>query len=36
MSFTGAYLRNIPVADNNGIKSNLYEAFDDKGVIKEG
>lgn len=36
MSFTGAYLRNIPVVDNNGVKSSLYEAFDDKGQIKDG
>ena len=36
MSFTGAYLRNIPVTDNNGVKSNMYEAFDDKGNIKDG
>lgn len=29
-------MRNIPVTDNKGQKSNLYEAFDDNGKIKEG
>jgi hypothetical protein len=36
MAFTGAFMRNIPVTDNKGQKSNLYEAFDDNGKIKEG
>lgn len=36
MSFTGAYLRNIPAIDNNGVESNMYESFDDKGGIKDG
>lgn len=36
MSFSCAYLRNIPVADENGNASNLYEAFDENGGIKKG
>ena len=36
MNFSGAYLRNIPVTDNMGKASNLFEAFDENGNIKEG
>ena len=36
MALSGAFLRNIPVTDNNGKKSNLFEAIDENGKIKEG
>jgi len=36
MSMTGAFLRNIPVTNNKGEKSNLFEAIDENGKIKEG
>jgi len=36
MSMAGAYFRNIPVTDDQGNKSNLYEAFDENGSIKDG
>ena len=36
MAMAGAYLRNIPVTDNEGKKSNLYEAFTEDGKIKDG
>ena len=36
MSMAGAFMRNIPVTNDKGEKSNLYEAFDENGNIKTG
>jgi hypothetical protein len=36
MSFASAYMMNIPVKDNNGKDSTLWEAFDADGKIKDG
>ena len=36
MSMAGAFMRNIPVTNDKGEKSNLYEAFDENGNIKAG
>jgi hypothetical protein len=36
MSMAGAFMRNIPVTNDKGEKSNLYEAFDENGSIKSG
>ena len=36
MSMAGAFLRNIPVKNDKGEVSNLFEAFDENGNIKEG
>lgn len=36
MSMAGAFMRNIPVTNDKGERSNLYEAFDENGSIKKG
>lgn len=36
MSMAGAFLRNIPVKNDKGEVSNLFEAFDNDGSIKKG
>jgi len=36
MSMAGAFLRNVPVTNDKGEKSNLFEAFDTDGNIKDG